>query len=122
MHDPHSERMSGSETRAASGLALVFAFRMLGMFMVLPVLATYGMDLAGATPALIGLAIGAYGLTQAFFQIPYGIASDYFGRKLVIVVGLVIFALGSFVAAWAPDMTWIIVGRVLQGRDRKSVV
>ena len=55
MHDPHSERMSGSETRAASGLALVFAFRMLGMFMVLPVLATYGMDLAGATPALIGL-------------------------------------------------------------------
>jgi hypothetical protein len=58
--------MSGSETRAASGLALVFAFRMLGMFMVLPVLATYGMDLAGATPALIGLAIGAYGLTQAF--------------------------------------------------------
>ena len=60
MHDPHSDRMSGSETRAASGLALVFAFRMLGMFMVLPVLATYGMDLAGATPALIGLAIGAY--------------------------------------------------------------
>ena len=56
-----------------------------------------------------------YGLTQAFFQIPYGIASDYFGRKLVIVVGLLIFALGSFVAAWAPDMNWIIVGRVLQG-------
>src|SRR5690606_16220873 len=60
MHDPHSERMSASETRAASGLALVFAFRMLGMFMVLPVLATYGMDYVGATPALIGLAIGAY--------------------------------------------------------------
>ncbi len=65
MHDTHNERMSGGETRAAGGLALVFAFRMLGMFMVLPVLATYGMDLAGATPALIGLAIGAYGLTQA---------------------------------------------------------
>ena len=63
MHDPHSGRMSAGETRAAGGLALVFAFRMLGMFMVLPVLATYGMDLQGATPALIGLAIGAYGLT-----------------------------------------------------------
>ena len=72
MHDPHSERMSSGETRAASGLALVFAFRMLGMFMVLPVLATYGMDLAGATPALIGLAIGAYGLTQALFNLPAG--------------------------------------------------
>ena len=58
MQDPYSERMSAGETRAASGLALVFAFRMLGMFMVLPVLATYGMDLQGATPALIGLAIG----------------------------------------------------------------
>ncbi len=69
----------------------------------------------GDNLALVGFALGAYGLTQAFFQIPYGIASDYFGRKLVIVIGLVIFALGSFVAAWAPDMTWIIVGRVLQG-------
>ncbi len=64
MQDPHSERMSSGETRAASGLALAFAFRMLGMFMVLPVAATHGMDLAGATPALIGLAIGAYGLTR----------------------------------------------------------
>jgi MFS family permease len=98
MHDPHSERMSGSETRAASGLALVFAFRMLGMFMVLPVLATYGMDLAGATPALIGLAIGAYGLTQAIFQIPFGIISDRIGRRPVIP-GLVVFALGSVLAA-----------------------
>lgn len=72
MHDSHTERMSGTETRAAVGLSLVFAFRMLGMFMVLPVLATYGQDLAGATPALIGLAIGAYGLTQAILQIPFG--------------------------------------------------
>ena len=62
MHDPHSERMSGSETRAASGLALVFAFRMLGMFMVLPVLATYGMELTGSTPALIGLAFMIIGI------------------------------------------------------------
>ncbi|MGY4490903.1 MFS transporter [Pseudomonas sp. TE3610] len=115
MHDLHSERMSGSETRAAGGLALVFAFRMLGMFMVLPVLATYGMDLAGASPALIGLAIGAYGLTQAFLQIPFGIISDRIGRRPVIYVGLVIFALGSLLAAHADSIWGVIAGRVLQG-------
>jgi len=115
MHDPHSERMSGAETRAASGLALVFAFRMLGMFMVLPVLATYGMDLAGATPALIGLAIGAYGLTQAFLQIPFGVISDRIGRRPVIYFGLVIFALGSLLAAQADSIWGVIAGRILQG-------
>ncbi|PYY79216.1 MFS transporter [Pseudomonas sp. TKO26] len=115
MHDPHSERMSGSETRAASGLALVFAFRMLGMFMVLPVLATYGMDLAGATPALIGLAIGAYGLTQAVFQIPFGIISDRIGRRPVIYLGLIVFALGSVLAANADSIWGVIAGRILQG-------
>ncbi|WP_339451406.1 MFS transporter [Pseudomonas sp. EA_5y_Pfl2_R50] len=115
MHDPHSERMSGSETRAASGLALVFAFRMLGMFMVLPVLATYGMDLAGATPALIGLAIGAYGLTQAMFQIPFGIISDRIGRRPVIYLGLIVFALGSVLASQADSIWGVIAGRILQG-------
>ena len=115
MHDPHSERMSGSETRAASGLALVFAFRMLGMFMVLPVLATYGMDLAGATPALIGLAIGAYGLTQAIFQIPFGIISDRIGRRPVIYLGLIVFALGSVLAAQSDSIWGVIAGRILQG-------
>ncbi|MFJ7145248.1 MAG: MFS transporter [Pseudomonas protegens] len=115
MHDPHSERMSGSETRAASGLALVFAFRMLGMFMVLPVLATYGMDLAGATPTLIGLAIGAYGLTQAVFQIPFGIISDRIGRRPVIYLGLIVFALGSVLAANADSIWGVIAGRILQG-------
>jgi MFS family permease len=115
MHDPHSERMSSGETRAASGLALVFAFRMLGMFMVLPVLATYGMDLAGATPALIGLAIGAYGLTQAFLQIPFGVVSDRIGRRPVIYAGLIIFALGSVLAAQADSIWGVIAGRVLQG-------
>lgn len=105
MHDTHSERMSSGETRAAGGLALVFAFRMLGMFMVLPVLATYGMDLAGASPALIGLAIGAYGLTQAVLQIPFGILSDRIGRRPIIYFGLIIFALGSVVAANA-DSIW----------------
>lgn len=115
MHDPHSERMSGGETRAAGGLALVFAFRMLGMFMVLPVLATYGMDLAGASPALIGLAIGAYGLTQAVLQIPFGILSDRIGRRPVIYFGLIIFALGSALAANADSIWGIIAGRILQG-------
>ena len=115
MHDPHSDRMSGSETRAASGLALVFAFRMLGMFMVLPVLATYGMDLAGATPALIGLAIGAYGLTQAIFQIPFGVISDRIGRRPVIYLGLIVFALGSVLAANSDSIWGVIAGRILQG-------
>ncbi|HEX8591713.1 MAG TPA: MFS transporter [Pseudomonas sp.] len=115
MHDPHSERMSGGETRAAGGLALVFAFRMLGMFMVLPVLATYGMDMAGASPALIGLAIGAYGLTQAVLQIPFGVLSDRIGRRPVIYFGLIIFALGSVLAASADSIWGIIAGRILQG-------
>ncbi|NQD80711.1 MFS transporter [Pseudomonas sp. CrR14] len=115
MRDSHSERMSGAETRAAGGLALVFAFRMLGMFMVLPVLATYGQELAGSTPALIGLAIGAYGLTQAFLQIPFGVLSDRIGRRPVIYFGLVIFAAGSLLAANADSIWGVIAGRVLQG-------
>lgn len=115
MHDPYSERMSVRETRAASGLALVFAFRMLGMFMVLPVLATYGMDLRGATPALIGLAIGAYGLTQAVLQIPFGMLSDRIGRLPVIYFGLLIFAVGAVLAASADSIWGVIAGRILQG-------
>ncbi|MCP1602512.1 MFS transporter [Pseudomonas citronellolis] len=115
MHDTHTERMSGTETRAAIGLSLVFAFRMLGMFMVLPVLATYGQDLAGATPALIGLAIGAYGLTQAILQIPLGTLSDRIGRRPIIVVGLLVFALGAAVAANADSIWGVIAGRVIQG-------
>ncbi|MDE2440145.1 MAG: MFS transporter [Betaproteobacteria bacterium] len=108
--------MSPEERRAGASLASIFALRMLGLFLILPVFSVYAKTLPGGDNlALVGFALGAYGLTQAFFQIPYGIASDIFGRKLVIVVGLLVFALGSFVAAWAPDMTWIIVGRVLQG-------
>ncbi len=108
--------MNPEERRAGAALASIFALRMLGLFLILPVFSVYAKTLPGGDNlALVGFALGAYGLTQAFFQIPYGIASDIFGRKQVIVVGLLIFALGSFVAAWAPDMTWIIVGRVLQG-------
>lgn len=110
-----SDAMNTNERRAMSGLSLVFAFRMLGMFMVLPVLATYGQELEGATPMLIGLAIGAYGLTQAVLQIPFGMLSDRIGRMPVIYAGLLIFAAGSAVAAMADSIEMIIVGRVLQG-------
>ncbi|PTU74162.1 MFS transporter [Pseudomonas mangrovi] len=115
MQDSHSERMNAAEGRAAGGLALVFAFRMLGMFMVLPVLATYGQELIGATPTLIGVAIGAYGLTQALLQIPFGILSDRIGRLPVIYFGLLVFALGAGVAAEAESIHGVIAGRVLQG-------
>ena len=111
----HSERMSAGERRAAGSLALVFAFRMLGMFMVLPVLATYGMELHDATPALIGLAIGAYGLTQAVLQIPFGMLSDRWGRLPVIYAGLLVFAAGAALAATADSIWGVIAGRVLQG-------
>ena len=111
-----ADRMSPEERRAGASLAAIFALRMLGLFLILPVFSVYAKTLPGGDNlAMVGLALGAYGLTQAVFQIPYGIASDVFGRKRVIVIGLLIFALGSFVAAWAPSMNWIIVGRVLQG-------
>ncbi|MEX1080382.1 MAG: MFS transporter, partial [Halofilum sp. (in: g-proteobacteria)] len=108
-------KMIGAERRAAGALAGIYALRMLGLFLVLPVLALAARDIPGATPALIGLAVGIYGLTQAALQIPFGLASDRLGRKRVIAFGLVIFALGSVLAALADSMVWLIVGRALQG-------
>lgn len=106
--------MTPLELRATWGLGTVFSLRMLGMFMVLPVLTTYGMALNGASEALIGIAIGIYGLAQAIFQIPFGLISDRIGRKPLIVGGLLIFALGSVIAA-ATDSIWgVILGRALQ--------
>lgn len=111
-----SDRMSPVERRTGISLASIFALRMLGLFLILPVFSLHAKTMPGGDNlTMVGLAFGAYGLTQAVFQIPYGIASDLWGRKQVIVVGLLIYALGSFVAAWAPDMTWMVVGRVLQG-------
>ena len=113
---PAKTRMSPAERRATTGLASIYGLRMLGMFIVLPVLALYAETLPGGRDhAMVGLALGAYGLTQAVLQVPFGWASDRWGRKPVIVTGLVIFALGSFVAAWAPTIQWTIVGRTVQG-------
>ena len=107
--------MTRGERRAAVSLAGIFAMRMLGLFMILPVFALYADDYAGATPGLIGLAIGAYGFTQALLQIPFGLLSDRFGRKRLIAIGLLLFALGSLVAALADSIWGVILGRALQG-------
>lgn len=108
--------MNALEIRATIGLALIYALRMIGMFMILPVFALYAHGLpAPASDLQIGLAIGIYGLAQAALQIPIGIASDRWGRKPVIVIGLLIFAAGSFLAGATQDIHWIIAGRILQG-------
>jgi len=103
------------ERRAVLSLASLYAFRMLGLFMVLPVLTLYGRDYEGSTPFLLGLALGIYGFSQAVLQIPMGMLSDRIGRKPVIAGGLVLFALGSVVAATADSVTGLIIGRFLQG-------
>ena len=108
--------MSRDEKRAGGALASIFALRMLGLFLILPVFAVHARTIPGGDDmTLVGIALGAYGLTQAMFQIPFGMASDAFGRKKVIVIGLLLFAFGSAVAALAPDIWWTIFGRVLQG-------
>jgi MFS family permease len=115
---PHPEivRMTPAERRATAGLASIYGLRLLGMFVILPVFALYATALpGGASHTLIGIALGIYGLMQAVLQIPFGWLSDRWGRKPVIYMGLVLFAVGSFVAAWAPDIAWVIVGRILQG-------
>lgn len=113
--------MNALEWRAVFALGALYALRMLGMFMVLPVFALYARDLPEpAQPWQIGLAIGIYGLTQALLQIPMGIASDRFGRKPVIVIGMLIFAFGSWVAGATDQIGWIILGRALQGAGAVS--
>jgi MFS family permease len=107
--------MTALERRSVSSLALLYSFRMLGLFMVVPILSLYTVDLPGATPGLIGLAMGIYGLTQALLQIPLGWLSDRVGRKPVIVGGLLLFALGSVLAATADSLWGIIFGRAIQG-------
>ena len=110
-----SSLFSAIEKRATLSLATLYGFRMLGLFMVLPVLALYIDDYSGASPLLLGVTLGIYGLTQALLQIPLGLLSDKIGRRPVIVGGLLVFILGSIIAANADSMTGLIVGRAIQG-------
>ncbi|KMQ73527.1 MFS transporter [Marinobacter subterrani] len=107
--------MNALEKRSVSALASVYAMRMLGLFMVMPVFMLLGKELDGATPALLGFAIGAYGLSQALLQIPYGMLSDRFGRKPMLYIGLALFAGGSLLAGAADSIYVVIAGRILQG-------
>jgi len=108
--------MTPVEWRSSLSLALIFALRMLGLFLVLPVFALEARHLPGGdNPALVGLAMGMYGLTQGCLQMPFGMASDHFGRKRVMLLGLFLFAAGSFVAAFATTLPMLVVARALQG-------
>jgi MFS family permease len=108
--------MTAAELRASLGLAGLFGLRMLGMFIILPVFALYAEQLpGGADHMLIGFALGAYGLTQAMLQIPFGWLSDRWGRKRTIYLGLLLFAAGSFIAAAAQHIDMVILGRIIQG-------
>lgn len=107
--------MNPIEKRAAVSLAGVFSVRLLGLFMVYPIFADYARRLPGATASTIGLALGIYGLSQGLLQIPFGLASDRVGRKRMIVMGLVLFAVGSVIAATAGSIWGMVLGRVIQG-------
>lgn len=113
---PQTLRMTSSERRSSIMLALLFASRMLGLFLLTPVFAVAAQAIPGGNDAArVGLALGAYGLTQAIMQIPLGMASDRYGRRAVIVGGMVLFVVGGVVCALAETIDWIIVGRILQG-------
>ncbi len=108
-------KMTSIERRASCSLAIIMSLRMLGLFMVLPLFSLYAHQLSGATPFLIGIALGVYGLTQALLQIPFGMLSDRLGRRKVITLGLILFFIGSIIAALSHSMAMMIVGRALQG-------
>lgn len=114
--------MNSSERRATAALGSIFALRMLGLFMIVPVFAVYGQQYRGATPALLGLAIGIYGLTQAVLQIPMSLLADRFARKPLIIIGLLIFALGGAIAACADHIGWVIFGRAVAGCGAVSAI
>ncbi|CAA0111855.1 Inner membrane transport protein YajR [Zhongshania aliphaticivorans] len=107
--------MSAAERRSVASLATLYAFRMLGLFMLLPVLSLYASEYDHSTPVLVGLALGIYGLGQAALQVPLGMLSDRIGRKPVIIAGLILFAAGGVVAASADNIVTVIIGRLLQG-------
>lgn len=118
-----SEKMSSAEQRATISLAAIYGLRMLGMFLILPIFAIYAQTLEGGHDhTMVGLALGAYGLTQVLLQLPFGIASDKYGRKKVIYVGMLIFVIGSVVAAIGTDIITVIIGRAIQGAGAVSAV
>ena len=114
--------MSSAERFFALKISLVMAIRMLGLFMLFPVMSVYACDYESATPFLVGMAIGIYGLTQAIFQIPFGYLSDRFGRKPILIVGLIIFLLGSIMAANTSNIIIVVIGRAFQGGGAISAV
>ncbi|WP_367105213.1 MFS transporter [uncultured Psychrobacter sp.] len=114
--------MNSVEKRAILGVGGIFALRMIGLFMIVPVFSVYGDNYAHATPFLIGLAVGIYGLGQAVFQIPMSLAADKFPRKPIIMLGLILFALGGIIAANATDIYQVIIGRALAGSGAVSAV
>ncbi len=107
--------MTSSEKRATWSLASIYALRMLGLFLIMPVLSLFAEQLEGSTPSLIGMAIGVYGISQALLQIPFGILSDRLGRKKIIIIGLLIFMVGSVVAALSTNIYGVLIGRAIQG-------
>ena len=115
--------MPALERKAAISLASIYGLRMLGMFLLLPIFAIYAESLQGGKDhTLIGFAMGAYGIMQVLMQLPFGIASDKFGRKPVIYFGLILFIIGSIVAAMAGDIVTMIIGRSIQGAGAISAV
>ena len=110
-----SRVLQRTELKTTGYLATIFALRMFGLFMILPIFAVYGQSLEGATPLLIGTAIGAYGLMQALLQIPFGMLSDRFGRRPLLLIGLLLFVAGGVVAAMSDHIHGVIAGRALQG-------
>ncbi len=117
-----SNTMSSSEKRAISSLAGVYALRMLGLFMILPVLSLFAGQFENATPTMIGLAMSVYGLPQVLLQIPFGLLSDKFGRKKMIILGLILFFIGSVIAALSSTIIGLLIGRSLQGAGAISAV
>ena len=114
--------MNALERRSTFALSSIFALRMLGLFMIIPVFSVAGQSYQGATPALIGLAVGVYGLTQAILQIPFSLLADRFSRKPLVIIGLLLFALGGAVAAMSESIYGVIIGRAIAGGGAVSAV